>query len=145
MCFATSPLTFFLYCWLSLPPLQFVIFVFQVPGYKPRILAVNPFNTRLQQTQKWPARTTPKLFNQRLFWFFTMIGLTFPYRVWFERHCDYLRVVIIKEVSSSYSSSPDATNVVVDNKTEGGKKSSWFSIPKSYSSYWTSSSTQPRS
>ena len=118
----------------------------EVPGYKPRILAVNPFNARLQQQQqKWFSRSTPKLFNQRLFWFFTMIGLTFPYRVWFERHCDYLRVVIIKEASSSYSSSPDATNVVVDKKSGDGSKSSWFSIPKSYSSYWTSSSSQPRS
>lgn len=41
-----------------------------------------------------------KLFRQHLFWMFTLIGLTVPYRIWFSRHCDELRVTVAKETSA---------------------------------------------
>jgi hypothetical protein len=71
----------------------------EVSGYRPRMLAVRrnfPSKNRLSMTSK--------LFRLHLFWVFTLLGLTVPYRVWFKRHCDFVRVTIIKETSSSPSS-----------------------------------------
>ena len=108
-----------------------------VPGYKPRLLAVrtaadSPISS-LAATQLSGLR--------RLFWFFTMTGLSLPFRIWFERRCDYLRVVVVKEASSSYSSSADATNIPSGSSSGSEASNSWFSIPKSYYSYWTSSTS----
>ena len=61
----------------------------KVPGYKPKVLAV-------RQVDGIPSA---RLFRLRLFWFFTLIGMTVPYRLWFARHCDNLRVTIVKETS----------------------------------------------
>jgi hypothetical protein len=39
-----------------------------------------------------------KLFRLSTFWIFTILGLSLPYRIWFARHCDALRVTVVKEV-----------------------------------------------
>jgi hypothetical protein len=36
---------------------------------------------------------------------FTLIGLTVPFRIWFARHCDELRVTVAKETSTVKPSS----------------------------------------
>jgi hypothetical protein len=61
----------------------------QVPGYRPRMLAVQP-------------QTHPigKVFRLHFFWVFTILGLTVPYRIWFKQHCNFVRVTLIKETSS---------------------------------------------
>lgn len=46
-----------------------------------------------------------KLFRLHLYWMFTLIGLTVPFRVWFARHCDELRVTVAKETSTGKPSS----------------------------------------
>lgn len=46
-----------------------------------------------------------KMFRLHLFWIFTLAGLTVPYRIWFARHCDELRVTVAKETASSKSGS----------------------------------------
>jgi hypothetical protein len=56
-----------------------------VDGFKPRMLAV-----------KEGQRST-RLFKLHFFWIFTLLGLTVPYRTWFNNHCDELRVTIVKE------------------------------------------------
>lgn len=62
-----------------------------VAGYRPRLLAVR------SDRQKAVA-----LLSQQLcFWIFTLAGLTVPYRIWFKRHCDFVRVAIVKETSSA--------------------------------------------
>mmetsp|Transcript_5246 Transcript_5246/g.14883 ORF Transcript_5246/g.14883 Transcript_5246/m.14883 type:complete len:624 (+) Transcript_5246:87-1958(+) len=59
-----------------------------VEGFKSRVLAVRP-------TRGGPLSS--RFFRLHLFWIFTCLGLTVPYRVWFSRHCDELRVAVIKE------------------------------------------------
>jgi hypothetical protein len=39
--------------------------------------------------------------NLYLFWLVTLLGFTVPFRIWFSRHCDDVRVTIIKEISSN--------------------------------------------
>jgi hypothetical protein len=34
------------------------------------------------------------------FWLCTVFGFTVPYRQWFERHCDSIDTVLVKEVYS---------------------------------------------
>jgi hypothetical protein len=62
-----------------------------VPGYRPRMLAVRSIQ----------GISSAKLFRLHLFWFFTFCGLTVPYRIWFKRHCDSLRVIVVKETSAT--------------------------------------------
>jgi hypothetical protein len=38
-----------------------------------------------------------KLFRLNTFWIFTVMGMSLPYRIWFARHCDQLRVTVVKE------------------------------------------------
>jgi hypothetical protein len=65
----------------------------QVRGYKPSMLAVRPVEGVL----------STRLFRLHTFWLFTLCGLTLPYRIWFKRRCDYLRVTVVKETSSTIS------------------------------------------
>ena len=53
-----------------------------VPGYKPRVLVT-------RQGQWWCSR--------RVFWFCTLLGLSAFYRMWMSRHCDVIRVSLVKE------------------------------------------------
>lgn len=62
----------------------------QVPGYRPRMLAVRSIK----------GISSARIFRLHLFWFFTFCGLTVPYRIWFKRHCDSLRVIVVKETSA---------------------------------------------
>lgn len=38
-----------------------------------------------------------KLFRLNTFWLFTLLGMSLPYRIWFSRHCEQLRVTVVKE------------------------------------------------
>ncbi|CAJ1958526.1 unnamed protein product [Cylindrotheca closterium] len=62
----------------------------QVKGCKPCILAVRPVDGVM----------STRLFRLQSFWFCTFLGLTLPYRIWFKRRCDFLRLTIVKETSS---------------------------------------------
>jgi hypothetical protein len=66
-----------------------------VPFYRPRMLAVRSIE----------GISSPKMFRLHVFWFFTFCGLTVPYRIWFKRHCDSLRVTVVKETSVNPPSS----------------------------------------
>jgi hypothetical protein len=68
----------------------------QVAGFKPRMLAIRPVE----------GVPSAKLFRSHLFWIFTTLGLTVPYRIWFARHCDELRVAVIKETASELPVEP---------------------------------------
>jgi hypothetical protein len=68
----------------------------QVSGFKPRMLAIRPVE----------GIPSAKLFRSHLFWIFTVMGLTVPYRIWFARHCDELRVAVIKETKSELPVQP---------------------------------------
>jgi hypothetical protein len=43
--------------------------------------------------------------NLYMFWFVTLLGFTVPFRIWFSRHCDDVRVTLIKEISSNVTAS----------------------------------------
>ena len=60
-----------------------------VEGFKSRVLAVRPMRRG--------GALSSRFFRLHLFWVFTCLGLTVPYRIWFSRHCDELRVAVIKE------------------------------------------------
>ena len=60
-----------------------------VEGFKSRVLAVRPM--------RGGGPLSSRFFRLHLFWIFTCLGLTVPYRIWFARHCDELRVAVIKE------------------------------------------------
>lgn len=92
-----------------------------VPGYKDKVLAVRP------------ARGIQKLFNIHFFWFFTIMGLTVPYRIHFGKHCDELRVAVIKEVSSRIKTESDSSKSTT-------AKPSWFASPRSW--LWGPATTQ---
>jgi hypothetical protein len=62
----------------------------QITGCKPCILAVRPVDGVM----------STRLFRLQSFWFCTLLGLTLPYRIWFKRRCDFLRLTIVKETSS---------------------------------------------
>jgi len=103
-----------------------------VKGFKPRMLAVRPVQ----------GVSSTKLFRIHLYWFFTLIGLTLPFRMWFSKHCDVVRVTVVKETSSkssllkkkkkkAYTSIADDD---VDDENSGDGKasslSSWIYSPK---------------
>jgi hypothetical protein len=58
-----------------------------VAGFKRRLLAIRPV----------PGILSTKIFRLYTFWIFTLLGLGLPYRIWFSRHCDNLRVTVVKE------------------------------------------------
>jgi hypothetical protein len=93
-----------------------------VAGFQPRLLAVR------QQYQP-PSRlqgfywhdTVNKLFRLHYFWLFTLLGLTLPYRIWFDRHCDELRVSVVKETSTMPISSPSFSSSYLSRGWFSGK------------------------
>ena len=82
-----------------------------VKGDKEKVLAVRP------------RKGLQKMFDIRYYWFFTLIGFTVPYRIKFGRHCDELRVTIVKETSLAHNS---------DKTSPTEQKSSWLSTPRSW-------------
>ena len=77
----------------------------RVDGYRPRLLA----------TRKATGSVSSRFFRLHLFWVFTLLGLTVPYRAWFANHCDEIRVTVIKEISC------------VESALSGSNKNGWFS------------------
>jgi TMEM151 family len=60
-----------------------------VDGFRPRILAVSD-----------TAGVYRILLQPYMFWFFTCVGLTVPYRRWLSSRCDEIRVRVVKETSA---------------------------------------------
>jgi hypothetical protein len=65
-----------------------------IPGFKPRLLAI-----RHRQDESLRARMALRFVSLPWFWCFTLLGLTAPYRFWFDDQCDELRVSVVKETS----------------------------------------------
>jgi hypothetical protein len=89
----------------------FTFYSYTVNGYKEKVLAVRP------------SAGMQKLFDIRYFWLFTLLGLTVPYRIRFGKHCDEVRVAVLKEVSSDR---------MTDNGSSSLSKTSWFASPRSW-------------
>mmetsp|Transcript_6097 Transcript_6097/g.14799 ORF Transcript_6097/g.14799 Transcript_6097/m.14799 type:complete len:324 (-) Transcript_6097:140-1111(-) len=76
----------------------------EVTGYRPRLLVADASGDKNKNNKN---DLKLKLARLPVFWAFTCLGLTVPYRVWFKRHCDFLRVTVVKETKgmSAYSES----------------------------------------
>ena len=79
----------------------------EVAGYRRRVLVANPIQNvgssdpaGENENRKTKIDLKRKLGRLSVFWIFTCLGLTVPYRVWFKRQCDFLRVTIVKETKS---------------------------------------------
>jgi hypothetical protein len=57
------------------------------------------------------------LFRQHIYVLFTLLGLSLPYRIWFSKHCDEVRVTVVKETGIDERPSKEV---------EITQKSSWF-------------------
>ena len=57
------------------------------------------------------------LFRQHIYVLFTLLGLSLPYRIWFAKHCDEVRVTVVKETGIEERPSKEV---------EITQKSSWF-------------------
>lgn len=79
-------------------------------GFRPKLLAVRPMRH---------AATSAAIFRLHIYILFTLLGLSLPYRIWFAKHCDEIRVTVVKETSESM-----ILNKEEDNSMDG--KSSWF-------------------
>jgi hypothetical protein len=62
-----------------------------IDGFESRILAIPV--SRNTGLSRW-------LIHRYMYWVFTCIGLTVPYRRWLSSHCDEIRVRVVKETSS---------------------------------------------
>merc|ERR1712224_1165942 len=67
----------------------------EVSGYQPRLLAIrsSSHSLSLQKNRSY----LNKVFRLSVFWIFTFLGMTVPYRIFFKRHCDFVRVTLVKE------------------------------------------------
>lgn len=93
----------------------------EVDGFRPKLLAVRPVRRIRGSKRIIPSAA---LFRQHVYIFFTLLGLSLPYRIWFARHCDEIRVTVVKETSIEESrSAKDTKRDVVE------KSSSWFPLP----------------
>lgn len=81
-------------------------------GFRPKLLAVRPIRTG-------KFNISAALFRQHIYILATLLGLSLPYRIWFGKHCDEIRVTVVKETSSADSS------INKDGEVSEGK-SSWF-------------------
>ena len=94
-----------------------------IPGYRPKVLAAVGSILRSTTETNSTAPEQQIAFRLSFFWIFTLLGLTVPYRLWFDRRCDEFRVSVIKETF------PDTTS------------SSWFSSWKTSAGSDTTSVT----
>lgn len=78
-------------------------------GFRPKLLAVRPVRRA--------SYLSSALFRQHVYVLFTLLGLSLPYRIWFAKHCDEVRVTVVKETKVE---APNTEEDVV------GAKSSWF-------------------
>ena len=85
----------------------------EVDGFRPKLLAVRPVGLG---AHKVPAA----LFRQQIYVLCTLFGLSLPFRIWFAKHCDEIKVTIVKEVCNS------SQNLDTEDEMELESKSSWF-------------------
>jgi hypothetical protein len=83
----------------------------EVEGFRPKLLAVRPVRRA--------SHISAVLFRQHIYILFTLLGLSLPYRIWFAKHCDEVKVTILKETGSG-------SVVKTEEDESANKSSSWF-------------------
>ena len=91
----------------------------EVEGFRPKLLAVRPVRRA--------SHVSAALFRQHIYFLVTLLGLSLPFRIWFSKHCDEVKVTVLKETGSSSGAGSGSS---ISRNTEEGerseKSSSWF-------------------
>jgi len=86
----------------------------EVDGFRPKLLAVRPVRLGAH-------KVSAALFRQHIYILSTLLGLSLPFRIWFAKHCDEIRVTVVKETCNTNSGTSIGGEVV-----PAEPKSSWF-------------------
>jgi hypothetical protein len=117
-----------------------------VEGFRSKLLAVRPVllhhraasTTSSSSSKKQLFSAANIFFRQHIYLVVTLLGLSLPYRIWFAKHCDEIRITVVKETCLEESSSRSSSTS--SSETEKSiEKSSWF--PTWSFSGWGSSSS----
>ena len=84
-----------------------------VDGFRPKLLAVRPARRAFLLS---PALSRPHVYG-----LCTLLGLSLPYRLWFARRCDEIRVTVTKEARCVKEDADEK-----EGDTAGSGKASWF-------------------
>ena len=91
----------------------------EVEGFRPKLLAVRPVRRA--------SHISAALFRQHIYFLVTLLGLSLPFRIWFSKHCDEVKVTVLKETGCSSGAGSGSS---ISRNTEEGesseKSSSWF-------------------
>ncbi|KAL7451660.1 hypothetical protein ACHAWC_003487 [Mediolabrus comicus] len=91
----------------------------EVEGFRPKLLAVRPVRRA--------SNISAALFRQHIYFLVTLLGLSLPFRIWFSKHCDEVKVTVLKETGCSSGAGSGSS---ISRNTEEGesseKSSSWF-------------------
>jgi len=85
-----------------------------VDGFRPKLLAVRP-------VRLGPHKVSAALFRQHIYILSTLLGLSLPFRIWFAKHCDEIRVTVVKETCNIRGGASNEGEMV-----PAEPKSSWF-------------------
>ena len=86
----------------------------EVDGFRPKLLAVRPVRLGAH-------KVSAALFRQHIYILSTLLGLSLPFRIWFAKHCDEIRVTVVKETCNTHSGTSIGGEMV-----PAEPKSSWF-------------------
>lgn len=118
-----------------------------VEGFRSKLLAVRPviLHHRAASTTTSSSSSKKQLFSaaniffrQHIYLVVTLLGLSLPYRIWFAKHCDEIRVTVVKETCIEDSRSSTTTTSETSDKSIDKSSSSWF--PTTWGFGWGSSS-----
>ena len=122
-----------------------------VEGFRSKLLAVRPVllhhraasttttTTSSSSSKKQLFSAANIFFRQHIYLVVTLLGLSLPYRIWFARHCDEIRVTVVKETCIEDSRSSTTTTSETSDKSIDKSSSSWF-LPTTWGFGWGSSS-----
>jgi len=86
----------------------------EVDGFRPKLLAVRPVRLGAH-------KVSAALFRQHIYILSTLLGLSLPFRIWFAKHCDEIRVTVVKETCNTNGGTSIGGEIV-----PAEPKSSWF-------------------
>lgn len=103
-----------------------------VEGFRSKLLAVRPVNSHHRAASTTPTTSKKQLFSaaniffrQHIYLVVTLLGLSLPYRIWFAKHCDEIRITVVKETCLEESSTRSSSTSSCETE-KSIEKSSWF-------------------
>lgn len=99
-------------------------------GFCPKLLAVRPV--------RHARNVSASLFRLHIYFLATVLGLSLPYRIWFSKHCDEIRVTVVKETSDSTTAHTQEEEEAINE----AKSSSWLKSKLGWGASSTSAATE---